>query len=104
MFWHAKSKSNLCITIRDASLPNSSFFLVFSPSLNNYEILDLVLGMTAFTRLSRLEGIIPALETSHALAYLEKLCPTLPNGTKVVLNCSGRGDKDVNTAIKYLKF
>jgi tryptophan synthase beta chain len=50
-----------------------------------------------------LEGIIPALETSHALAYLEKLCPTLPNGTKVVVNCSGRGDKDVQTAIKYLK-
>ncbi|KAK4341833.1 hypothetical protein RND71_037649 [Anisodus tanguticus] len=49
------------------------------------------------------EGIIPALETSHALAYLEKLCPTLPSGTKVVLNCSGRGDKDVQTAIKYLK-
>ena len=57
----------------------------------------------AFKRLSRLEGIIPALETSHALAYLEKLCPTLPDGTKVVLNCSGRGDKDVNTAINYLK-
>ncbi|MBA0784605.1 hypothetical protein Gotri_027452, partial [Gossypium trilobum] len=37
----------------------------------------------AFKKLSRLEGIIPALETSHALAYLEKLCPTLPNGTKV---------------------
>ena len=57
----------------------------------------------AFKRLSRLEGIIPALETSHALAYLEELCPTLPNGTKVVLNCSGRGDKDVQTAIKYLQ-
>lgn len=57
----------------------------------------------AFKRLSRLEGIIPALETSHALAYLEKLCPTLPDGTKVVLNCSGRGDKDVQTAIKYLE-
>eukprot|EP00257_Ricinus_communis_P026402 XP_025013816.1 tryptophan synthase beta chain 1, chloroplastic [Ricinus communis] len=57
----------------------------------------------AFKRLSRLEGIIPALETSHALAYLEKLCPTLANGTKVVLNCSGRGDKDVQTAIKYLQ-
>ncbi|KAF8409530.1 hypothetical protein HHK36_005607 [Tetracentron sinense] len=56
-----------------------------------------------FKRLSRLEGIIPALETSHALAYLEKLCPTLPNGAKVVLNCSGRGDKDVQTAIKYLQ-
>jgi hypothetical protein len=34
----------------------------------------------------QLEGIIPALETSHALAHLEKLCPTLPNGTRVVLN------------------
>uniref|UniRef100_A0A224XC15 Tryptophan synthase n=1 Tax=Hypericum kalmianum TaxID=473045 RepID=A0A224XC15_9ROSI len=60
-------------------------------------------ALEAFKRLSRLEGIIPALETSHAIAYLEKLCPTLPNGTKVVLNCSGRGDKDVQTAIKYLQ-
>ncbi|XP_019183355.1 PREDICTED: tryptophan synthase beta chain 1 [Ipomoea nil] len=60
-------------------------------------------ALEAFKRLSRLEGIIPALETSHALAYLEKLCPTLPDGTKVVLNCSGRGDKDVHTAIKYLE-
>ncbi|XP_068665760.1 tryptophan synthase beta chain 1-like [Aristolochia californica] len=59
-------------------------------------------ALEAFKRLSRLEGIIPALETSHALAYLEKLCPTLPDGTKVVVNCSGRGDKDVQTAIKYL--
>lgn len=59
--------------------------------------------LAAFKRLSRLEGIIPALETSHALAYLEKLCPTLPDGAKVVLNCSGRGDKDVHTAIKHLK-
>ncbi|KAG8386150.1 hypothetical protein BUALT_Bualt03G0119200 [Buddleja alternifolia] len=60
-------------------------------------------ALEAFKRLSRLEGIIPALETSHALAYLETLCPTLPDGTKVVLNCSGRGDKDVHTAIKHLK-
>ncbi|XP_019196575.1 PREDICTED: tryptophan synthase beta chain 1-like [Ipomoea nil] len=60
-------------------------------------------ALEAFKRLSRLEGIIPALETSHALGYLEKLCPTLPNGAKVVLNCSGRGDKDVHTAIKHLK-
>ncbi|BAT88900.1 hypothetical protein LR48_Vigan09g010800 [Vigna angularis] len=58
-------------------------------------------ALEAFKRLSRLEGIIPALETSHALAYLEKLCPTLPSGTKVVVNCSGRGDKDVQTALKY---
>ncbi|KAL7249351.1 hypothetical protein ACSBR1_011500 [Camellia fascicularis] len=60
-------------------------------------------ALEAFKRLSRLEGIIPALETSHALAYLEKLCPTLSNGTKVVFNCSGRGDQDVQTAIKYLQ-
>ena len=53
--------------------------------------------------MSRLEGIIPALETSHALAHLEKLCPTLPDGGRVVLNFSGRGDKDVQTAIKYLE-
>lgn len=65
-------------------------------SVTDQEALD------AFQRLSRLEGIIPALETSHALAYLEKLCPTLPDGTKVVLNCSGRGDKDVQTVIKHL--
>ena len=58
---------------------------------------------SAFKRLSRLEGIIPALETSHALAYMEKLCPSLPDGTKVVVNCSGRGDKDVQTAIKHLQ-
>ncbi|CAI0460585.1 unnamed protein product, partial [Linum tenue] len=54
-------------------------------------------ALEAFKRVSRLEGIIPALETSHALAYLEKLFPTLPDKTKVVLNCSGRGDKDVQT-------
>lgn len=60
-------------------------------------------ALEGFKRVSRLEGIIPALETSHALAYLEKLCPTLPNGTKVVVNFSGRGDKDVHTVIKHLK-
>jgi tryptophan synthase beta chain len=59
-------------------------------------------ALDAFVRLSRLEGIIPALETSHALAHLERLVPTLPDGCKVVLNCSGRGDKDVNQAIGLL--
>lgn len=52
-------------------------------------------ALAAFQLVSRLEGIIPALETSHALAYLDKLCPTVPDGTRIVLNCSGRGDKDV---------
>ncbi|KHG14049.1 Tryptophan synthase beta chain 2, chloroplastic [Gossypium arboreum] len=63
----------------------------------------LPVALPAFKRLSRLEGIIPMLETSYALAYLEKLCPTLPNGTKFVVNCSGRGDKDVQTANKHLQ-
>ncbi|XP_010501430.1 PREDICTED: tryptophan synthase beta chain 1-like [Camelina sativa] len=50
--------------------------------------------------LSRLEGIIPALETSHALAFLDKLIPTLRDGAKVIVNCSGRGDKDLDTLIQ----
>ena len=46
-------------------------------------------AVDAFQRLSQLEGIIPALETSHAIAYLEKLCPSLEGSPKIVLNCSG---------------
>ncbi|CAI5468434.1 unnamed protein product [Closterium sp. Yama58-4] len=59
-------------------------------------------ALQAFKRVSRLEGIIPALETSHALAYLEYLCPQLADGTKVIVCFSGRGDKDVNTVINLL--
>eukprot|EP00899_Mesostigma_viride_P028532 jgi/Mesvir1/8864/Mv02759-RA.1 len=58
-------------------------------------------ALQAFERLAKLEGIIPALESSHALAYLEYLCPTLKGGSNVILNLSGRGDKDVNTVIKH---
>lgn len=60
-------------------------------------------ALDAFKLLSRLEGIIPALETSHAIAYLDKLCPTLEGSPNVVLNCSGRGDKDVTQVVEYLK-
>lgn len=59
-------------------------------------------ALAAFQLVSRLEGIIPALETAHAFAHLDTLCPTLPPNCNVVLNCSGRGDKDVNTAMKAL--
>jgi tryptophan synthase beta chain len=59
-------------------------------------------ALDAFQRLSKLEGIIPALETSHAIAYLETLCPHLEGSPKVVLNCSGRGDKDVLSVAKVL--
>ncbi|MCH4903944.1 tryptophan synthase subunit beta [Cylindrospermopsis raciborskii CHAB3438] len=59
-------------------------------------------ALEAFQRLSQLEGIIPALETSHAIAYLETLCPQLVGNPRIVINCSGRGDKDVQTAAKFL--
>lgn len=61
-------------------------------------------ALAAFQQLSRLEGIIPALETSHAIAYLEVLCPQLSGNPKIVINCSGRGDKDVQTAIDSIQF
>ena len=66
-----------------------------------YSITD-VEAIEALQRLSELEGIIPALETSHAIAYLDILCPQLTGSPRIVLNCSGRGDKDVQTVAKYL--
>ncbi|MDZ7990972.1 MAG: tryptophan synthase subunit beta [Nostoc sp. EfeVER01] len=59
-------------------------------------------ALDAFQRLSQLEGIIPALETAHAIAYLETLCPQLKGSPRIVINCSGRGDKDVQTVAKVL--
>jgi tryptophan synthase beta chain len=59
-------------------------------------------ALAAFQRVSRLEGIIPALETAHAFAYLEQLCPQLTGNPRLVINCSGRGDKDVQTVAKAL--
>ncbi|MDX2272557.1 MAG: tryptophan synthase subunit beta [Cyanobacteriota bacterium] len=59
-------------------------------------------AVEALLLLSRLEGIIPALETSHALAYLKTLAPQLPSDHRIVVNCSGRGDKDLNTVNQYL--
>nr|WP_199305318.1 tryptophan synthase subunit beta [Phormidium sp. FACHB-592] len=59
-------------------------------------------ALAAFQRLSQLEGIIPALETAHAIALLEMLCPQLSGNPRIVINCSGRGDKDVQTVAKVL--
>ncbi len=59
-------------------------------------------ALEALQLVSSLEGIIPALETAHAFAWLEQLCPTLPKNCQVVINCSGRGDKDVNTVAEKL--
>ena len=58
-------------------------------------------ALEAFERVSKLEGIIPALETAHAFAYLETLCPQLEGSPRIVINCSGRGDKDVQTVAKF---
>ncbi|XP_038893791.1 tryptophan synthase beta chain 1-like [Benincasa hispida] len=58
-------------------------------------------AVEAYKRLCKLEGIFPSLEASHAFAYLNKLCPTLPDGSKVVVNCSGRGDKDAAIVFNY---
>ena len=60
-------------------------------------------ALAAFRLLSETEGIIPALESAHAVAYLVKIAPKLPPNTIVVVNLSGRGDKDVAAVREYLK-
>lgn len=65
-------------------------------SVTDQEALD------AFQRLSKVEGIIPAMESSHALAYLEKLMPTTSPDETVVVTLSGRGDKDVQMVAKVI--
>ena len=54
-------------------------------------------ALQAFHDLTRMEGIIPALESSHALAYVSKLAPTMSKDQVIVVNLSGRGDKDIHT-------
>jgi tryptophan synthase beta chain len=54
-------------------------------------------ALAAFHTCCRTEGIIPALETSHALAYAAKVAPSLPKDKIILVNLSGRGDKDMHT-------
>ncbi|CAJ0875741.1 Tryptophan synthase beta chain [Ralstonia sp. LMG 32965] len=58
-------------------------------------------ALQAFHDLCRMEGIIPALESSHALAYACKLAPTLPKDKVLLVNLSGRGDKDMHTVAEF---
>ncbi len=58
-------------------------------------------AVAAFDYLSRLEGIIPAIESAHAVAYARKLAPTLSKDRIIVVNISGRGDKDVASIARY---
>ena len=54
-------------------------------------------ALAAFHRVTRVEGIMPALETAHALAYAEKLAATMTSDQHIIVNLSGRGDKDILT-------
>jgi tryptophan synthase beta chain len=54
-------------------------------------------ALAAFRKITQTEGIMPALESSHALAYVEKLAPTMRKDQIIIANLSGRGDKDIHT-------
>ncbi len=58
-------------------------------------------ALAAFHHLTRTEGIIPALESSHALAYAHKLAPTMRPDQSILVNLSGRGDKDMHTVARH---
>lgn len=61
-------------------------------------------AVTAFEYLSKTEGIIPAIESAHAVAYAQKIAPTLPKYKIIVITISGRGDKDCASVAKYRNF
>ncbi len=67
-----------------------------------YETIDDKECLEAFMTLSRLEGIIPALESAHAVAAAMKLAQTLPADKNILVNLSGRGDKDIDFVAEYL--
>ena len=58
-------------------------------------------AVEAFEYLSKVEGIIPAIESAHAIAYAKKLAPQLSKDKIMVVNVSGRGDKDVAAIARY---
>ena len=60
-------------------------------------------ALEAFQTLARLEGILPALESAHAIAHARKLAPELGASAVMLVNLSGRGDKDVHTVEKCLR-
>jgi len=78
--------------------PQHSYFkdmgTVKYETINDKEAID------AFMKLSRVEGIIPALESSHAVAYAIKLAPTLGKDESILINLSGRGDKDIDYIVE----
>jgi len=67
----------------------------------NYVAIDDKEALQGFHDLTRIEGIIPALESSHALAYATKLAPTMKKDQIIIVNLSGRGDKDIHTVANH---
>ncbi|HEB56498.1 MAG TPA: tryptophan synthase subunit beta [Gammaproteobacteria bacterium] len=67
----------------------------------NYVAIDDSEALQGFHDLTRIEGIIPALESSHALAYAAKLAPTMTTEKIIIVNLSGRGDKDIHTVAEH---
>ena len=63
----------------------------------HYVVIDDDEALAAFHRLSRVEGIIPALESSHAVAYAMQLAKGMGVQQQIIVNLSGRGDKDIHT-------
>jgi tryptophan synthase beta chain len=78
--------------------PEHSYFA--DAGIAEYAAVDDRQALTAFEALSRSEGIIPALETSHAIYYAMQLAPTMPIEQVIVINLSGRGDKDVSEVMQ----
>ncbi|MCS6788303.1 MAG: tryptophan synthase subunit beta, partial [Aigarchaeota archaeon] len=68
-----------------------------------YVAVDDASALRAYLTLARTEGILPALEPAHALAHAIELAPTLPKDEVVVVNLSGRGDKDLDTVLRWLE-
>ena len=59
-------------------------------------------AVDAFNYLSKIEGIIPAIESAHAVAHAIKIAPTMDKDKIIVINISGRGDKDVAAIARYM--
>jgi len=76
--------------------------MLFESKRAEYTYCSDVEALEACRTLSQLEGIIPALESSHAIAYAKKLAPEIGRDAVLLINLSGRGDKDVQTVEKWL--
>jgi len=89
-FQHGRSEKPASLCRRHPTIPaEGAIKLLFRPT-----------ALAAFHNLCRFEGIIPALESSHALAHAAKIAPTMDKDKILLVNLSGRGDKDINTVAK----